>query len=278
VRERDFEVYGRKLSALSTGEPGQMPILALHGWLDNAASFVPLAQHMDGCELVALDLAGHGHSEHRGVDGEYNIWNDLPDILAVADALGWESFNLLGHSRGGIVSSLFASAMPERVRRLVLLDSYHARSVDPAEYSGQLLAYMRDKQRLLDKQSRVFADQSQAVALRAGKGLGQAASELLVLRNLRSCEGGWCWSTDARVQGASAFKLTAAHNAAIMAGLSMPTLVLLAEAGLSQYAAIKPAASAAVSVEIVPGAHHFHMEESVPELAARILEFFATQE
>jgi len=273
--ERSFEVCGRQISALCAGEPGHEPVLALHGWLDNAASFVPLAQHMRGCELVALDLAGHGHSDHRDADGEYNIWNDLPDVLAVADQLGWERFNLIGHSRGGIVAGLFASAMPERVRHLVLLDSYHARPVDPAEYSSQLAAYMLDKQRLLDKQSRVFCDQSQAVALRAGKGLGEAAAELLVSRNLRSCEGGWRWSTDARVQGASAFKLTAAHNTAIMAGLSMPTLILLAEAGLSQYSAVLPVASATVRVDTVPGTHHFHMEESVPELATRILEFFA---
>ncbi len=44
--EREFEVYGRKMAALSWGEEGQPPLLALHGWLDNAESFSPLAEQL----------------------------------------------------------------------------------------------------------------------------------------------------------------------------------------------------------------------------------------
>jgi pimeloyl-ACP methyl ester carboxylesterase len=35
---------------------------ALHGWLDNAASFERLAPMLDGCFVVAPDLVGHGRS------------------------------------------------------------------------------------------------------------------------------------------------------------------------------------------------------------------------
>lgn len=270
MKEQVFVLCDRKLSALCSGEPGDIPLLALHGWLDNAESFAPLSQHLPGYHLVALDLAGHGRSDHRSADGEYNIWNDLPDILAVVDALGWQRFHLLGHSRGAAIASLFASACADRVQSLVLLDAYLGQAADPAKVASQLNNYMQDKQRLFNKPSRLFADPQQAISLRAGKGVGPVAAERLVKRNLVASDGGWRWSTDPRLQGASAFKLTAAHNAAIMSGLTMPTLILLAEQGLSSPAAVLPDFAANIVIETVPGGHHCHMEESVPEIAQRI--------
>jgi pimeloyl-ACP methyl ester carboxylesterase len=277
LKEIEFQVYGRKIAALSWGEEGQSPLLALHGWLDNAESFSPLAEQMDGFHLVALDLAGHGRSDHRNADGEYNIWSDLPDILAVVEQLGWQNFYLLGHSRGAIIASLFASAMSQQVRKLVLLDSFSPMGADPQDCPRQLASYMQDKQRLLDKQSRVFACPEDAIALRAGKGIGPAAAERIVRRNLKPCAGGWQWSTDARLQGASAFKLTPAHNAAIMSALDMPTLILLAEQGLARQVENRPVTRANTRVETVPGGHHCHMEAATTVVAQRVQAFFADE-
>ncbi|NVK25415.1 MAG: hypothetical protein HWE10_10850, partial [Gammaproteobacteria bacterium] len=44
---------------------GQEPVLALHGWLDNAASFIPLIQNIPTVNWTAIDLPGHGASFHR---------------------------------------------------------------------------------------------------------------------------------------------------------------------------------------------------------------------
>ena len=275
--EREFEVYGRKMAALSWGEEGQPPLLALHGWLDNAESFSPLAEQLEGFHLVALDLAGHGRSDHRNADGEYNIWSDLPDILAVTDQLGWSSFYLLGHSRGAIIACLFASAMTERVRKLVLLDAFSPPGVKPEDCPRQLASYMQDKQRLLDKQSRVFVRPEDAIALRVARGLGPAAAEPIVRRNLKACAGGWQWSTDARLQGASAFKLTPAHNAAIMSALDMPTLILLAEQGLALRGEDKPLSGGNTLVETVPGGHHCHMEAATTVVAQRVQAFIGNE-
>jgi pimeloyl-ACP methyl ester carboxylesterase len=285
MTEREFEVFGRRIATLTS--PGQADasgdgrrILALHGWLDNAASFIPLCRELPEHEWVALDMAGHGHSDHRSLDGEYNIWNDLPDIEAVADALGWESFTLVGHSRGAVVACLFASALPHRIDHLVLLDGLAAQSSDPAACSNQLAAYVKDRKRLptencmsepgVARPDRVFATVDDAVAVRTRKGLSHGAAQLITERNLRAVDGGWCWRHDPRLLGASAFKLSDCHNAAIMAGLSMPGLLVLAEQGNRQWPGSLPPLPDTLSVETVTGGHHCHMEDSAAHIAGRI--------
>lgn len=275
MRELNFEVYGRRLPALAWGDPGEVPVLALHGWLDNAASFVPVAERLAGIHLVAPDLAGHGQSDHRAADGEYNVWSDLPDIEALVDQLGWERFSLLGHSRGGIVSCLYASARPERIERLVLLDSMLPPAADPAACAQQLASFLTDKKRLLDKPGRVFADPAEAVAVREKKGLSPPAAKLIAERNLKPVDGGWCWSHDARLQGASAFKLTEAHNRAVLTGLSMPGLLLLAENGVRQRGEL-PELPDTMEVRMVPGGHHCHMDEASDVVAAALQEFLCS--
>ena len=276
--ERTFEAFGRTLAALAAVSAGGQRILALHGWLDNAASFLPLAGHLPEFDIVALDMAGHGRSAHRSADGEYNIWSDLPDIEAVADALGWDRFNLIGHSRGAMVSCLFASSLPERVERLVLLDGLAALAAEPGECTAQLAAFLRDKKRLLDRLGRIFSSVQEAVEVRKRSGLSSAAARLIAERNLKPADNGWCWSHDARLRGASAFKLTEAHNAAVMAGLSMPALVLFAEEGMGARERALPPLPGTLTVETVPGSHHCHMEASADLIAERIRKFLTSGE
>lgn len=101
-----------------TGEP----VLALHGWLDNCASFDRLAPLLEGINLVAMDMAGHGRSYHRSPHANYNIWEEAEDIIGVSEALGWRNFSLLAHSRGAIASVITAGAFPKRIKRLALID------------------------------------------------------------------------------------------------------------------------------------------------------------
>ena len=60
-------------------------------------------------------------------------------------------------------------------------------------------------------------------------GLSAEAARLIVARNLAPCEGGFTWTTDARLHGASAVKMTPGQVQSLMRALSMPVLLLLAE-------------------------------------------------
>ena len=119
--ERTIEISGLALAARVHGPEDGLPVLALHGWLDNAATFDRLAPLLPDLRIVAIDLAGHGRSQHR-VGAPYHFIDYVADAGAVADALGWQQFSLLGHSLGAGVAALLAGTWPERVRRLALLE------------------------------------------------------------------------------------------------------------------------------------------------------------
>jgi len=114
----ELEVGGTRVAGLRNSGDGPR-VLALHGWLDNAASFVPLAPHLASLQLVAIDLPGHGHSAHLPAGASYTTAAAICHVLDVADALGWDRFSLLGHSMGaGIATSCLSSGL-----QVTLVDS-----------------------------------------------------------------------------------------------------------------------------------------------------------
>jgi len=277
----EWRVNNLKLAGLSWGDPLEKPLLALHGWLDNAASFSYLAPLLEGYYVVALDLTGHGQSARRSADASYQIWDDLPEILGVLEALGWDSFQLMGHSRGAIIASLLASAFPERVRGLALLDALSPQPVAEQNFPAQLRKALQEKPRLVGRSNRVFSGIEEAVANREKSGLDSEAARRLVERNLRACSGGVTWTTDARLRGASAVKMTQGQINAVLGALQMPTLLLLARdstlqlPGLAEYA---QRYIEHIAVHTVAGGHHFHMESSVSEISEHLRRFLASFE
>ncbi len=118
-----------------------------------------------------------------------------------------------------------------------------------------------------------------ALAARTKGGLSKGAARLLAQRSLQRRDEGYIWISDPRLYGASAVKLTQGQNQAILENLSMPTLLLQADNGLAHVLEIREEAEQYIAnfcAEIVPGGHHFHMEEAVDSVAARISRFLAS--
>jgi pimeloyl-ACP methyl ester carboxylesterase len=271
-----WEVNGLHLAGLSWGDPNKRPLLALHGWLDNAASFGVLAPLLAQHHVVALDLTGHGLSAKRSQDAGYQIWDDLPEILGVLDALGWDRFSLMGHSRGAIISSLLASAIPERVERLVLLDGVVPGPVAEDQFPAQMRRFLDDKRYWMRRENRIYPSLEAALGSRKRSSLPIDAVMALVKRNLRPCEGGYTWTTDLRLRGASAVKLTHGQIEAVLGALSMPTLLLLALGGFGEHPELAQQASRHIrqlDIVQVSGGHHFHMEPGAAIVAQHISDF-----
>ena len=108
------------VTALQYGNLEGEKILCLHGWLDNAASFIPLMPMLENYNVVAIDMAGHGGSQHRMAGYDYVFVDWIHDVLDVLDSLDWQQAHLLGHSMGGYVSLAFAAFFPEKLKSLTL--------------------------------------------------------------------------------------------------------------------------------------------------------------
>ncbi|MEH6587851.1 MAG: alpha/beta hydrolase [Halioglobus sp.] len=282
ARDCAWEVDGLQIAGLAWGDPENPPILALHGWLDNANSFAMLAPQLKNHHVVALDLTGHGQSSRRSADATYQVYDDLPQILAVVEQLGWERFDLIGHSRGAIIAALFAATFPEKVRQLVLLDGVAPPPLEEGEFVTQMRRYVLEKKRLQARQTRIYKRLELAVAARAEQGLNFEAARLIVGRNLLQVDGGYTWTTDPRLRGASAVKMTTRQVDAVLQALAMPTLLLMADSGFSKTHAKKFSSLGeripGVILETFPGGHHFHMEQGVATLGERIQLFLFSEE
>jgi pimeloyl-ACP methyl ester carboxylesterase len=100
-------------------------IILLHGgggnrqeWHD--AGYVKRLQ--DHFAVITLDLRGHGESSLPTEPADYTVDKMQQDILAVADACGFERFSLWAMSYGGRVGRYLA-AHSERVSRIVLMST-----------------------------------------------------------------------------------------------------------------------------------------------------------
>lgn len=114
------------LAVAQAGEGGR-PLLLLHGFTAAKEDFTPWLEALAarGFHAVAPDLRGHGDSDKPDDEAAYSLDQFAMDALALADALGWTRFHLVGHSMGGMVAQHVVMSAPDRVGSLVLMDTGH---------------------------------------------------------------------------------------------------------------------------------------------------------
>jgi 3-oxoadipate enol-lactonase len=132
--ERDVDLGEIQLRIAAAG-PGQRPLMLVHGFTGAKEDFTPWLDQLAslGWHAVAPDLRGHGASGQPKDESAYSFEIMAEDCLRLADALGWDSFVLLGHSMGGMIAQFMALAAPERIAGLVLMDTGHGpvENLDP---------------------------------------------------------------------------------------------------------------------------------------------------
>ncbi|WP_460416064.1 alpha/beta hydrolase [Pseudomonas sp. microsymbiont 2] len=251
-----------ELAAHLFGPADGLPVIALHGWLDNANSFARLAPLLRGLRIVALDLAGHGYSEHRPVGAGYTLADYAHDVLRVAEQLGWQRFGLLGHSLGAIISVQLAGALPERVSHLALIDGVIPSTSAEQNAAERLGMALQAQLRLEGKRKSVYATLEEGVEARM-KGMvavSREAAELLAQRGLMPVPGGYSWRSDSRLTLPSPTRLSQAQSMAFVQRIACPTcLVVAADGMLARHTELLE--QLPFEQTVLPGGHHLHLND-----------------
>ncbi|TRW50099.1 alpha/beta hydrolase [Aliidiomarina halalkaliphila] len=262
-----------ELAGVATGEFASPSLLALHGWLDNAASFLPLFDYWQNQQALALDFAGHGLSDHRAPGAWYYFTEYVADIVALLESENWHDIHLVGHSMGGFVAQVVAAVCPERISRLTLIEAFGLWVNPDSHFVDQLKKAITDRRNLAGKRAPVYSDKERLVRLRADKSnLNPELARFIVERNLMPVERGYTWTVDARVRLASPFRFTAEQATDMLKNIQCPVDLILGEQGtteISQGLALWGACVPQLQVHRLPGGHHVHMEQ--PEQVAQIM-------
>ncbi|WP_165839007.1 alpha/beta fold hydrolase [Roseicella frigidaeris] len=97
---------------------GPVRAVLIHGWFGDAHDFDAMLAAMDPdlFSLACVEFRGFG--ARRGEPGPYDVATIARDAVALADELGWERFDVVGHSMGGKAALRVAVEAPGRVGKL----------------------------------------------------------------------------------------------------------------------------------------------------------------
>ena len=190
---REVEVDGARIAYRAWGKPGQPVAVLVHGGAAHAGWWDHVAPHLaTGHRVVAVDLSGHGDSDHREV---YALTTWADEIMAVATTESPEPPVLLGHSMGGFVVLTAAQRYGDAIRGAAAIDS------PVREMSPEARAWVETAKDIPG--SKTYPDR--ATILSRFRTLPADAAGLPFVRehlaagSIRETESGWTWKFDPRI-------------------------------------------------------------------------------
>lgn len=257
--------------------------------MDNAATWdhlMPLLfaqEPKPSVQVVCLELAGHGLSDHRPGHSPYSSIDHIPDILSVADGLGWEKFSLLGHSMGAFLSTVIAGVFPERINHLVTIDGFGA-WVHTEDFTEQLRNAITNNKILFEKNGPNIYPSVDAAIERWAQSqptMNRNSVRTLVLRSIKEVEGGFQFRHDVCLKASAHMRINESQMKQCLQGIRCPIMTVWGDKGMlftenpmkRAYPERKKIVEKYLVKElIVDGHHHPHLDN--PEaMANQILSF-----
>jgi pimeloyl-ACP methyl ester carboxylesterase len=276
------------VSGCEKSEDNNNIVLCLHGWLDNAASFLPLMPYfqkmLPNKHIVAIDWPGHGNSSHKSLDAHYHFIDWVYDLLQLFELNHWQHIDIVAHSMGGMVASAFAAAFPEKVKSLTLIDSIGFISTEPEQSTKQLRDGMLSrfnnstlKEQLFGAKKKNFhLSIDSAIKARVNvSDLKYEQAQLLVERGIIKEAEGYRWRSDVRLRSTSPYRLTLKQAQQFIRDIKCPVQLIygsegldMVSSGLKVFGTLFDQFS---SIELA-GGHHIHMEQ--PEKTVELIKHF----
>ena len=139
-QDKFIDINGLQMHYVDWGTPGQPAMVLLHGFQSNAHTWDTFSFAMaDTYHVLALDQRGHGDTSWAP-NGHYTSETFISDIVGFIDALHLAPTLLVGHSMGGRHAAMVAADYPDKVKKVVIVDTaaelspvLHARLTQPSD-------------------------------------------------------------------------------------------------------------------------------------------------
>jgi pimeloyl-ACP methyl ester carboxylesterase len=142
-RSEFLTIRGLRTHVRHWGRPGSPKLFMAHGWMDMSASFQFVVDALQGdWHVIAHDWRGFGLTERSGSD-TYWFPDYFADLEAILDHYApGEAVNLLGHSMGGNIVSVYAGVRPTRIAKLINLEGLGLAATRPAQAPGRYAKWL----------------------------------------------------------------------------------------------------------------------------------------
>ena len=245
---------------------GDPALLLLHGFTGSSLDWTDVTGDLArNRRVVAYDQRGHGDSTNTGDPASYTIGQLTTDLGSVVDQLGLAPFDLLGHSMGGIVAMQYAVAHPEKLRSLILMDTFAEPTGGiPASWIDYLVGVAREKgMEGVAEMFLSYIDQAPNAGDLTPERREELASRIrykLTHMDVEALDqlGRGLGTFDALLDG--------------VAGLRMPVTVIVGEkdSGLREPAEVLAKAIPDAVLEVIPAAGHSPQEDNAPSWLAAV--------
>jgi pimeloyl-ACP methyl ester carboxylesterase len=250
------------------------PLIAIHGWLDNHASFTPLMKQHPEWPWVSIDLVGHGMSEWRPEKSFYYFFDYLCDLIQFIEDEYSQGVHLIGHSLGAAITSLAAGILPDLVKSVVLLDGLGPLVSDSSAVAEQLRLSIYQHRQL--KPLRMYDSiETMALARQKKHHIHLNSCKLIVEGGSYLTDKGYRWSFDPKLFYLSPVQMTQEQVLSILGTVNAPVHLIKAIEGYpfdNELVEQRRKALKYFSEDLIPGGHHVHMDS--PALVSLYLEEF----
>lgn len=273
MNQHTLNLPGYKIAYKTWGNINLPPVLAIHGWLDNANSFDLIAPYLESqFYLIAVDLPGHGFSSHVPEGHPYHFIDAVLICQQFIQALKCETLHLIGHSLGACIASILAGICPSIFQSLSLIEALGPFSAPADSCCHQLRNYIMLPRKNSSK-TRTFSSLEEAAMIRSIKSsLTKDLAMIICERSLVNTSDGFYWSHDKRLYTNSPLMLTEEQVLSCLKEIHFPTQLILADQEyLKEKMLISDRINAVNNIEVfqLNGGHHIHMEQ--PEAVSRLL-------
>lgn len=271
LQERDIQLSHIRLSGLEFGQESHsnVTLLFLHGWLDNAASFTSVMEALSetaqqqNWHMLAMDLAGHGLSQHRSADSFYPFHDYIADVHELLMKMAPNKCILIGHSLGALIASCYSAAFPENVDGLIQIEGLGPLSESAESSVERLRKGVLSRQRIIAKPIRRYKSQHDACLHRMqANQLSAKQLKPLIQRGTYFQDEYWYWRYDPKLKCQSIYRMTEEQCLSYLQAIECPNLLILGQTGFPQLASAETRKAALQNLQevAVPGGHHCHIE------------------